>query len=210
MAERVLLADDHTVVREGLASLLRAEGFEVVGAAADGREAVRLAMDHKPDIAVLDLVMPEMNGLEAARGVIRVSPDTKVIILTMHAEQPYAVEALRSGARGYVLKTQAAAHLVMAIREIARGAFYLSPGIPRGGVDDFLSGKDPGRDPLSPREREILGLIAEGMTAKAMAASLGISARTVEAHRARIMEKLGIRDTAGLVRYSIRRGLVVP
>jgi DNA-binding NarL/FixJ family response regulator len=208
--ERILLADDHGIIRDGLATLLTAEGFDVVGKAPDGREAVRLAKELKPDIAVLDLGMPQLNGLEAARGVIKGSPDTKVIVLTMHSEDPYVIEALRAGARGYLLKTQATSHLVQAIREVALGSVYLSPGISKAVVDACLSKEQLPEDPLTPREREVLQLITEGRSSKEIGVALDISARTVEAHRAHIMEKLDIHETAGLVRYAIRRGLIVP
>jgi DNA-binding NarL/FixJ family response regulator len=210
MRERVLLADDHVVVREGLASLLSAEGFEIVGTAPDGRVAARLAGELKPDFAVLDLAMPVMNGLDAARAVIRSTPETKVIILTMHTEGPYVIEALRAGVRGYVLKTQATAHLVEAIREVGRGSTYLSPGISKSVVQACLSKSEAPLDPLTTRERQVLLLISEGKSAKEVASALDISVRTAEAHRANIMEKLDIHDTAGLVRYAIRRGFVVP
>jgi DNA-binding NarL/FixJ family response regulator len=210
MRERILLADDHEVVREGLASLLNAEGFEIVGTAPDGRAAVRLATELKPDFAVLDLGMPQMNGLDAARAMSRSTPQTQVIILTMHSEGPYVIEALRAGVRGYVLKTQATAHLVEAIRQVGEGAVYLSPGISKVVVEAWLSKSDPPEDPLTTREREVLRLITEGKSAKEVAAALDISVRTAEAHRANIMEKLDIHETAGLVRYAIRRGLAVP
>jgi DNA-binding NarL/FixJ family response regulator len=210
MRERILLADDHVMVREGLASLLSAEGFDVVGTAPDGREAVRLVADLKPDFAVLDLGMPHMNGLDAARAVLQSTPGTKVIILTMHTDGRYVMEALRAGVRGYVLKTQATAHLVDAIREVGAGATYLSPGISSAVVEACLSQTDPPDDPLTARERQVLQLITEGKSSKEVAAALDISARTAEAHRANIMEKLDIHETAGLVRYAIRRGLIVP
>jgi DNA-binding NarL/FixJ family response regulator len=210
VAERILLADDHEVVREGLASLLAAEGFDIVGTAPDGREAVRLATELKPDVAVLDLGMPHLNGLDAARQLMQTTPGTKVIILTMHTEAPYVVEALRAGVRAYVLKTQATAHLVQAIRQVQEGAVYLSPGISSAVVDAFLSKGEPPPDPLTTREREVLRLISEGKSSKEVAAVLDISVRTAETHRANIMEKLDIHETAGLVRYAIRRGLVVP
>jgi two-component system, NarL family, response regulator NreC len=210
MPERILLADDHALVREGLGSLLKDEGFDVVGSASDGLEAVRLADALKPDVAVLDLGMPQMNGLDAARTILRSAPGTKIVILTMHTEAPYVIEALRAGAHGYVLKTQATVHLVQAIREVARGSTYLSPGISRTVVDAVLAGGDAPRDPLTTREREVLQLIADGKSAKEIAAALDISVRTAEAHRAHIMEKLDIHETAGLVRYAIRQGFVVP
>lgn len=210
MRERILLADDHPVVRQGLALLLAAQDFRVVGAAADGRMAVRMAKDLKPEIAVLDLGMPQLNGLEATRAILKESPETRVIVLTMHDEAPYVVEALRAGARGYVLKTQATEQLAQAIQDVAAGAVYLSPGISQTVVDAWVSKEDRPGDPLTPREREVLHLITEGRSSKEIAAALDISARTAEAHRAHIMEKLGIHDTAGLVRYAVKRGLIVP
>ena len=210
MRERILLADDHAVVRDGLAALLSAEGFKVVGTAADGRQAVKLAKELKPDIAVLDVGMPQLNGLEATRGVLQSSSETRVIVLTMHTEDPYVIEALRAGARGYLLKTQATAHLVQAIREVARGSIYLSPGVSKAVVEACLSKQELPEDPLTPREREVLQLVGEGKSSKEIATALDISTRTAEAHRAHIMEKLDIHETASLVRYAIRRGLIVP
>ncbi len=210
MRERILLADDHPIVREGLASLLNAEGFRIVGSASDGREAVRLAKELKPDIAVLDLGMPELNGVDAARGILQCSPATRVILLTMHTEDPYVIESLRAGIRGYVLKTQATTHLVQAIQDVARGSIYLSPGISEAVVQACLSKEELPPDPLSSREREVLQLVAEGKSSKEIATALEISVRTAESHRSHIMEKLEIHDTAGLVRYAIRRGLLVP
>ena len=210
MAIQVLLADDHQIVRQGLKGLLEREGFKVVGEATDGREAVRLAGKNHPDVAVLDLVMPALNGVDAAREMLRSAPRLKAILLTMHTEDPYVLEALRAGVSGYVLKTQAADDLVQAIREVTRGSIYLSPGISRTVVDAYRSKTDLPPDPLSPREREVLQLVAEGKTTKEVAAILGISVKTGESHRTRIMSKLNIHETAGLVRYAIRRGLIQP
>ena len=210
MAIQVLLADDHQIVRQGLKGLLEREGFKVVGEATDGREAVRLAGKNHPDVAVLDLVMPALNGVDAAREMLRSAPRLKAILLTMHTEDPYVLEALRAGVSGYVLKTQAADDLVQAIREVTRGSIYLSPGISRTVVDAYRSKTDLPPDPLSPREREVLQLVAEGKTTKEVAAILGISVKTAESHRTRIMSKLNIHETAGLVRYAIRRGLIQP
>lgn len=208
MAIRVLLADDHQIVRQGLKDLLQREGFTVIGEASDGREAVRLAREHRPEIAVLDLSMPLLNGMDAAREIQKACPRTAPILLTMHTEDPYIVDALRAGIKGYVLKTQAAADLVQAIRDVAQGRLYLSPRV-SGALASALGSKtDSQEDLLSPREREVLQLIAEGRTTKEIAGLLGISAKTAESHRSRIMDKLGIHDTAGLVRYAIRRGLV--
>jgi DNA-binding NarL/FixJ family response regulator len=210
MPIQVLLADDHQIVRQGLRGLLERDGFKVVGEAADGREAVHLAGTTHPDVAILDLTMPSLNGVDAAREILRASPRMKAILLTVHAEEPYVLEALRAGVSGYVLKTQAADDLVQAIREVTRGSIYLSPGVSRTVVDAYRSKSDLPPDPLSPREREVLQLVAEGKTTKEVAAILGISVKTAESHRMRIMSKLDIHETAGLVRYAIRRGFIQP
>ncbi len=210
MPIQVLLADDHQIVRQGLRAMLEHEGFKVVGEAADGREAIRLAESTHPDVVILDLAMPALNGLDAARDILRGSPRTKAILLTMHTEDPYVLEALRAGVSGYVLKTQATVDLVQAIREVMRGAIYLSPGVSKAVVEAYRNKSDLPPDPLSPREREVLQLVAEGKTTKEVAALLGISVKTAESHRTRIMSKLGIHETAGLVRYAIRRGIVQP
>lgn len=208
MATQVLLADDHQIVRQGIRAMLEHEGFRVVGEAADGREAVRMAETTRPDVAILDLAMPGLNGLDSAREIQRCSDRTKTILLTMHTEDPYVLEALRAGISGYVLKTQATIDLVQAIREVTRGAVYLSPGVSRTVVEAYRNKSDLPPDPLSPREREVLQLVAEGKTTKEVAALLGVSVKTAESHRMRIMSKLGIHETAGLVRYAIRRGLI--
>jgi DNA-binding NarL/FixJ family response regulator len=208
MPIQVLLADDHQIVRQGLKAMLEHEGFKVVGEAGDGREAVSLAEATHPDVAVLDLAMPGLNGLDAAREMLRASDRMKAILLTMHTDDPYVLEALRAGISGYVLKTQATLDLVQAIREVTRGAIYLSPGVSKAVVDAYRNKSDLPPDPLSPREREVLQLVAEGKTTKEVAALLGVSVKTAESHRTRIMSKLGIHETAGLVRYAIRRGLV--
>ncbi len=210
MPIQVLLADDHLIVRQGLKALLEREGFKVVGEAADGHEAVRLAQALHPDVAVLDLAMPLLNGLDTAREILRISPRTQTILLTMHPEDHYIFEALRAGIEGYVLKTQAAEDLVRAIREVFRGMIYLSPGVSRAVVQAYLAKTDLPPDPLAPRERQVLQLVAEGRTAKEVAVLLGISVKTAESYRTRIMEKLDIHETAGLVRYAIRRGLIQP
>jgi len=210
MPIQVLLADDHQIVRQGLRAMLEHEGYKVVGEASDGREAIRMAETTHPDVAILDLAMPVLNGLDAARDILRGSPRTKAILLTMHTEDPYVLEALRAGVSGYVLKTQAALDLIQAIREVTRGAIYLSPGVSKTVVDAYRNKSDLPPDPLSPREREVLQLVAEGKTTKEVAALLGVSVKTAESHRTRIMSKLGIHETAGLVRYAIRRGIVQP
>lgn len=205
---RVLLADDHQIVRQGLRALLEKAGHSVVGEAADGREACALAQKLQPNIAVLDLAMPLLNGLDAIGEIRRVSPATQTILLTMYTDRPYVLRALQAGAKGYVLKTQASDDLVRAIQEVWGGAVYLSPGVAVGLVDAYLGKDEQLKEPLTARERQILQLIAEGKTTKAIAAMLGITFKTAESHRNRIMKKLDIHQTAGLVRYAIRRGLV--
>ena len=207
MSLQVLLADDHQIVRQGLRSLLERAGFEVVGEAIDGREAVLLAAEKHPDVAILDLAMPALNGVDAAREMLRNSDSLKVILLTMHTEDPYVLEALRAGVSGYVLKTQAVDELAQAIREVARGAIYLSPDVSRAVVHAYRSKTEVPLDPLSPRERQVLQLVAEGKSTKEVAAILGVSVKTAESHRSRIMSKLDIHETATLVRYAIRNGI---
>lgn len=204
---RVLLADDHQIVREGLRGLLEKAGHEVVAEASDGREALRLARSLNPDIAVLDMSMPLLNGLDAAHEIQRFAPAIKTILLTMYNDKSYVLRALRGGARGYVLKTQASEDLIRAIREIQRGEVYISPGVAASVVDAYLGKTDGEGDPLTPRERQILQLVAEGNTTKEIANLLSISFKTAESHRNRVMKKLDIHDVTGLVRYAIRRGL---
>ena len=208
MPLQIFIADDHQMVREGLKMLLERAGFKVVGEASDGQEAVRRVRDLVPDVAVLDLAMPLLNGLEAAREILRDSPRTRPILLTMHTEDPYVTAALRVGVKAYVLKTQAAPDLIQAIEEVSRDRIYLSPGISRTVVEAYLAKTEP--DPLSPREREVLQLVAEGRTTKEIARLLGVGVKTAENHRTRILSKLDIHETAGLVRYAIRRGLINP
>jgi DNA-binding NarL/FixJ family response regulator len=208
MPTTVLLADDHQIVRQGLRVLLEREGFDVVGEASDGHEAVRLADRLHPDVAVVDFVMPLLNGLDASVQIQRQSPATRIILLTMYTEDQYVLEALRGGLKGYVIKTQAAGDLVRAIREVLRGDLYLSPGISPMLLEAYRSHAEVPAEPLTPREREVLQLIAEGKTTREIAIVLGLSVKTAETHRTNIMRKLEIHETAGLVRYAIRRGLV--
>jgi DNA-binding NarL/FixJ family response regulator len=208
MAFRIVLADDHLIVRQGLRALLENAGLQVVGEAENGRDAVQLAKQLKPDVAVLDLVMPLLNGLDASREILQNRYATATILLTMHAEENQIALALRAGVRGYLLKTQAAEDLVHAIREVARGEIYLSPGVSRIVVDRYLSGDRPAGDPLAPRERQVLQLVAEGKTSKEIAVLLGLTVKTAESYRARVMEKLDVHETAGLVRYAIRHGII--
>ena len=210
MSPRILLADDHLIVRQGLRALLERDGLEVIGEAADGREAVRLAGELRPDVAILDFAMPLLNGLDAAKEVHRLSPATRTILLTMHTEDHYVLEALQAGVSGYVAKTQAAGDLVRAIHEVCRKAIYLSPVVSRAIVDAYRGKATPQVDLLSSRERQVLQLVAEGKTTKEIATLLGVSVKTAESHRTRLMRKLEIHDTAGLVRYAIRRGLIQP
>ena len=208
MGLRILLADDHQIVRQGLRALLERANFEIIAEASDGQEAVRLAETLKPDIAVLDLVMPLLNGLDAGRQIIQRGVSS-VILLTMHTGEHHVTAALKAGIRGYLLKSQAAEDLVHGIREVSRGRIFLSPEVSRIVVDGYLSGTTLS-DPLAPREREVLQLVAEGKTSKEIAAQLGLSVKTAESYRTHIMEKLDIHETAGLVRYAIRRGLITP
>ncbi len=210
MAVTVLLADDHVIVRQGLKALLEREGLKVTAEASDGREALRLAQDVQPDVAVLDFAMPLLNGVDAAREMRKVAPKTRMILLTAYREDQYILEALQAGFRGCVLKTQAASDLAGAIREVSRGAVYLSPGVSQVVVDAYLAKTDLPTDPLSPRERQVLQLVAEGKSTKEIASVLGISVKTADSHRTRIMSKLDIHETASLVRYAVRRGLVQP
>jgi len=207
---QVLLADDHVVVRQGLKVLLEREGFHVVAEASDGQQAVQLAKQFQPDVAVLDLAMPILNGLDAAREIQKVSEKTKPIILTMHTENHYILEGLQAGAKGFVMKTHAAEDLVQAIREASRGRTYLSPEVSQTVVQAYQDKIDIRPEPLSPRERQVLQLIAEGKSTKEVAGLLNISVKTAETHRTRIMEKLDVHETAGLVRYAIRRGMIEP
>ena len=208
MPTRILLADDHEIVRQGLRLLLQRERFEVVGEAADGQEAIRVAQESCPDVAVLDYAMPLLNGIGAAREITQVCPRTKVVLLTMHTDDHYVLEALRTGIKGFVVKTEAPADLVRAIHEVLGGMVYLSPRVSRALTQAYMAKSALPADPLTPREREVLQLVAEGKTSKEAARLLGISAKTVESHRARILKKLDAPNTAGIVRYAIRRGLI--
>ncbi len=210
MSVRILLADDHQVVRQGLKALLQQAGFDVVGEASDGFESVRLAQDLRVDIAILDLAMPLLNGLAAAGQILQVSPRTKIVLLTVHTEDPYVLEALRAGVRGYVVKTQVADDLVTAIHEVLQGKTYLSPNISDAVVQGCLGKFEVNGHILTSRELQVLQLLAEGKSIKESAHLLGISVKTVESHRHRIMDKLAIHDTPGLVRYAIRRGVIQP
>ena len=213
---RVLLADDHTIVREGVRLCLEAMGdIEVVAEAEDGQIAVQLAIQLRPDVAVVDLTMPRLNGVEAIRQIRRDLPDTEVVVLSVHDSEPYVVQALRAGAAGYVLKRNAATELAAAIRAAHDGQAYLHPSIARRVIDDYLSrihgSEDAATEPherLTPREREVLQLAAEGHSTRAIAGLLCLSTKTVEHHRASLMTKLGLHGQTELVKYAIRSGLV--
>ena|SRR3984957_233865 len=210
MPTRVLLADDHSLIRQALRSLLEKRGLQVVSEASDGQEALRSVEKTQPDVAILDVSMPILNGIDAAREMVKSSPKTRVILLTQHDEDQYVTEALRAGVRGYVLKSQAAEDLVHAIQEVCRGSVYLSPNISGAVVDAYVSRTYASPDPLSGRERQVLQLVGEGKATKDIAVHLGISVKTAESHRARLMKKLDIHEIASLVRYAIRHGLIQP
>jgi DNA-binding NarL/FixJ family response regulator len=206
---RVLLADDHAVVRQGFRLILASqEGIEVVCEAGNGREAVEMAVRHKPDIAVIDVSMPELNGIEATRRILEDCPHTRVLALSMHKDAVYVREILRAGARGYILKDAIDTEFVQAIRAIARGQGYLSPAISGAVLDDYRKNVSDPIDLLTSREREVLQLIAEGKTNKEIANLLNLSVYTVDAHRGRIMEKLNMHSVTDLVRFAVRKGIV--
>ena len=210
---RLLLADDHTVVRQGLRKVLedRPE-WKVVAEASDGREAVRLAEECKPDIAIVDIGMPLLNGIETTRQIIERSPSTRVLVLTMYSDEAYVKQALKAGATGYLPKESADVDLIQAVDVVAKGGTFFSPTVARFMLDDYLEMAEeatPDRyDSLSRREREIFQLIAEGKANKEIAALLAISQSTVETHRARIMEKLDVHSAAEIVLYAVRRGVI--
>lgn len=209
---RILLADDHAMLRDGVHMVLEAQpGFEVVGCADNGRDAVRLVRELQPDIAVLDVAMPEMNGLEATKAIRECCPDTAIVILSMHEGEEYLREALRAGAAGYVLKRAAAQELVGAIMAVRRGESYLDPALTRTLISDYVrqvERSDETPDSLTDRELEVLTLVAEGLTNRQIALRLNISIKTVQTHRANLMDKLNLHDRTELVRYAIRRGLI--
>ena len=208
---RLLLVDDHEMVRAGLRTFLGLQpDMEVVGEAGTAEQALALVPRLRPDIVLLDLVLPGMSGLEAVRRLRSAHPEVKVVVLTSYAGQDSVLPAVRAGVSGYLLKTRAAEDLVQAIREVSRGTLYLSPGVSREVLQAHLNGEAVPADPLSTREREVLQLIAEGKSMKEIAALLTISVKTVETHRMRLTGKLEIHDTASLVRYAIRRGMIRP
>lgn len=208
MAHGILLADDHVLFRQALRIVLEREGFTVVAEAHDGRQAVSLAQKLCPDIAILDIAMPILNGLDAGAQILKLVPRAKLILLTMYADEQYVIGALKAGVHGYVIKTQAAQDLVEAIRSVQQGMTYLSPSVSRTLVDAYLGRSAAAGDALTSRERQVLQLVAEGKTSKEIAQLLNLGIKSAETYRARIMQKLEIHTTAGLVRYAIRHGLI--
>jgi two-component system response regulator NreC len=211
---RVLIADDHGVVRKGLRFLLEADGeIEVVGEAADGREAVELAATLHPQVAVVDIAMPLLNGIEAASQIARRSPGTAVIMLTMHSDEEFLLRALDAGAKGYLLKDSAEDEVVRAVRSVVRGKTYFSPLITHALLEDYVrrlrqQGKEDSYSLLTDRERELLQLLAEGKTNKEAASVMGVGLSTVETHRSNLMQKLSLRNTAEIVLYAVRKRLI--
>lgn len=212
---RVLLADDHPIVRQGIRVMVEAEpDISVVGEANDGRQAVQLALKLQPDVAVLDLAMPLLNGLEATRQITKENPKAKILMLSSYGDNEYVHQVTKAGAAGYLLKQTVVDDLIKAIREVAKGNAYFSPTVCRRLVDNYRDTAQQGskpakrRDALTTREAEVLQLIAEGQPNKQIASELGISIKTVEKHRQQVMYKLGIHDIAGLTRYAISRGII--
>jgi DNA-binding NarL/FixJ family response regulator len=207
---KVMIADDHGIVRSGITLLLeRQPDIDVIGEAADGAEALKLAVDRRPDVAVLDITMPKLTGLQAAREIKQQAPDVNVLLLSMHDDERYLYEALRVGAGGYVLKRAADQDLVRAVRAVNDGEPFLTDDAQRSLVKAWMeSGEEPRRDKLTDRELEVVKLIAEAHTNKQIAEILGLSEKTVESHRSNILNKLGMSDRVELVRYAVRRGLI--
>jgi DNA-binding NarL/FixJ family response regulator len=209
MTIRIIIADDHGVVAEGLKHVVETQpDMEVVSLAVDGREAVRQARELQPDVVLMDLSMPELNGADATRAILERDPKCRVIVLSMYAEREYVRRALKAGAAGYVVKRSAAKEVVDAIRAVHAGQRYLSARVADVVIDDYAGDRDDPLARLSAREREVLQLLAEGHTGAQIAERLSLSQKTVETYRARLVEKLGIRDVAGLVRFAIQRGIV--
>jgi DNA-binding NarL/FixJ family response regulator len=211
---RILLADDHTLVRAGLRKLLESiADIEVVGEAADGLALLQLAQQLQPQLVLMDIAMPGLNGLETTARLTRTQPDVRVIILSMHQNEEYVRQALRNGAVAYLLKDSAPLELELALKAVLRGETYLSPTVSRGIVSDYVqrlrADEQPG-DALTPRQREVLQLVAEGHSTKEIARRLDLSVKTVDTHRSQLMKQLDIHEVAGLVRYAMRHGLISP
>ena len=206
---KILLADDHTIVRQGLKLIISSHaGLQVIGEAANGREVLELAEKLKPDVILMDVAMPELNGIEATRRLHQISPRTKVLVLSMHKEAVYVREILKAGARGYILKDAIDSELISAIQSVARGDGYISPAVSGTLLSDYRQNITNPLDLLSSREREVLQLIAEGKTNKEVATRLNLSVYTVDSHRGKIMEKLNLHSTGELVRFAVKQGLV--
>jgi two-component system response regulator NreC len=206
---RIFLADDHSLVRQGFRMILSAQpDMQIVGEAANGREAVQLAEKLQPDVVIMDVAMPELNGIEATRRLAASTPRTRVLALSMHKDAVYVREILRSGARGYLLKDSVDADLITAVRAIAKGEGYLSPAVSDAVLTDYRRHVTDPLDLLTSREREVLQMIAEGKTNKEIATALNLSVYTIEAHRGRVMEKLNLHSTGELVRFALRNGLI--
>ena len=211
---RIVLADDHTVMRGGLRLLLEREpGFGVVGEASNGREAIQLAEEHSPDVVVMDVAMPTLNGIEAAARIATVRPRTAIVILSMHSDESYVLRALKAGARGYLLKDSAEADLIQAVRAVSDGKAFFSPAIGKLLVEDYVRqirqrGVEDSYELLTPRERELLQLLAEGQTTKEIAAALNLSPHTVDTHRGNLMQKLNLHSIPELILYAVRKGVI--
>jgi len=211
---RILLADDHTVMRAGLRLLLeRHEDFEVVGEASDGRQAVDIATELKPAVVVMDIAMPQLNGVEAARQILNRDPETAIVMLSMHSDESYVLRSLKAGARAYLLKDSAEADLVSAIQAIIEGKSFFSPGVRALLKEDYIHrlakfGADDTYELLTPREREVLQLVAEGRSNKEVAALLNLSLYTVETHRTHILQKLNLHSVPDLILYAVRKGII--
>jgi DNA-binding NarL/FixJ family response regulator len=211
---RIVLADDHTIIRSGLRLLLEQQpDFKVIAEASDGREAVEQVSRHKPEIAILDIGMPELNGIEATRQILAAEPATQVVILSMHSDEGYVLRALKAGARAYILKNSAEADLIRAVRSVAEGKSFFSPVISKMLLEDYVrqirdKQVEDSYDLLTPREREILQLIAEGKTNKEVANVLHLSVHTVDAHRGNILQKLNLHGIPELILYAVRKGII--
>jgi len=206
----VLLADDHTIFRQGLRMLLQEEGFDVVGEAATGSEALHMAEADHPDVVILDYNIPVMDGISVARELQKSAPEVQTVLLTVEEDNASAVEALRAGMHGYVYKSQSAEELISTVREVARGAIHFNTRLSAGALSSLTTQESTETEALTERERQVLTLIARGATTRAIAKELGLSAKTVESHRGRIMQKLHVHRAAELIRYAIRRQLISP